>query len=130
MEQKRTDRRRVNQPVGEDRRVMGKPDRRRCPQCGSSVRQAVEHAPGGTLTRRFCTKCGWKALSRQVDEAKLKSLAGFEMTVHGSAKKALLELEPDFLKAAKLKPGDTVELKAIYTPGGKSVLSWVLRKMD
>ena len=130
MEKERSERRKVNQPVGAERRRASSADRRRCPKCGSSLRQAVEHAPGGTLTRIFCTKCDYKTSSRQVDEGRIKALAGFEMTVSGSSKRAYLELEGDFLKAAKIRPGDTVELKAIYTPGSDRVLTWVLKKLD
>jgi hypothetical protein len=129
VEKARKERRRVNQAVGQDRRG-GRQDRRRCPECGSTVRQAVEAAPGGTLTRRFCTKCGWKSSSRQVDEERIKALAGFELTVMGTPRRAVLPLDDDFVRAAKIKPGDTLELKAVYVPGTDTVLTWVLRKMD
>jgi hypothetical protein len=39
-------------------------------------------------------------------------------------------LEPDFMKAARLLPGDKVELKAVYIPGTETVLTWVLSKLD
>ena len=130
MEKRKTERRKVNQAVGAEHRGRAA-DRRRCPECGSSIRTAREPAPGGTLERRYCTKCHWQASSRQVDESHLKALTGFEMTVHGAGKKAILELEPDFMKAAGLKLGDTLELKAVYAPGRKgSPLSWVLSKLD
>jgi hypothetical protein len=129
MEKERKERRRVNQAVGKERRSSAA-DRRRCPQCGSSVNQSVENAPGGTLTRRYCTKCSWKTSSRQVDEARIKALAGFELTVQGTQRRAVVELEPDFLKVAGLLPGDTLELKAIYVPGTDTVLTWVLKKIE
>jgi len=119
----------VNQAVGEERR-RGKDDRRRCPDCGSTLKQSVERAPGGTLTRRFCTKCAWKSTSRQVDEERIKALAGFELTVQGTQRSAVLPLDRDFVRAAGLKPGDTLELKAVYVPGTDTVLTWVLRKME
>jgi ribosomal protein S27AE len=125
----RKDRRKVNQAVGADKR-LGRADRRRCPNCGSTVRQFVEAAPGGTVTRLYCTKCEWKMVSRQVDEERIKALAGFELTVHGSVKRAMLELDADFMKAAQLLPGDKLELKAIYVPGTETVLTWVLRKLE
>jgi len=130
MEKRNAERRKVNQAVGDERRGRAA-DRRRCPECGSSVRSARESAPGGTLERRYCTKCKWQASSRQVDESRLKALTGFELTVHGAGKKAILELEADFLKLAGLALGDTVELKAVYAPGKKgSPLRWMLSKMD
>lgn len=125
----RKERRRVNQAVGNEKR-QDRPDRRRCPQCGSTVRHFVEAAPGGTVTRLYCSKCDWKAVSRQVDEERIKALAGFELTVQGSARRAVLELPPDFMKASRLLPGDKVELKAIYVPGTDTVLTWVLSKLD
>lgn len=125
----RKDRRRVNQPVGADRRGKAA-DRRRCPKCGSTLRQGTENASGGTLTKAYCTKCDFKAVSRQVDETRIKALAGFEIPVQGSARRAMLQLDEDFLRAARLGPGDTVELKAIYVPGTDTVLTWVLRKME
>ena len=124
----RKDRRKVNQAVGAEKR-RARVDRRRCPNCGSAMNQAVEKAPGGTRTRLYCTKCDFEADSRQVDEANIKALAGFEMTVQGTARHAILALDKDFLAAAKLKPGDSVELKAIYVPGTDTVLTWVLSKM-
>jgi ribosomal protein S27AE len=131
MEKRTRERRKVNQAVGDERRGKAV-DRRRCPQCGSSVRSHAEHAPGGSLQRRYCTKCGWEEKTRQVDESRLKALAGFELTLHGSMKKAILELEPDFLKASGFTPGDTLELKAIYAPGKdkKNPISWVLKKTE
>ena len=129
MEKRQTERRKVNQAIGAERRDR-QPDRRRCPECGSSIRSSREAAPGGTRERRYCTKCPWQASTRQVDEARLKALAGFELTVQGAGKKAVLELEPDFLKAAGLKQGDTLELKAVYAPGKAGrPLSWVLSKL-
>jgi ribosomal protein S27AE len=124
----RKDRRKVNQAVGAEKR-RARVDRRRCPRCGSAMNQAVEKAPGGTLTRLYCTKCDYEADSRQVDESSIKALAGFELTVQGSPRHAILPLPPDFLKAAQLAPGTTVELKAIYVPGTDTVLTWVLSKM-
>jgi len=132
-QQKKRDgeRRKVNQAVGDEKRGKAA-DRRRCPKCGSSVRSSSEPAPGGTLQRRYCSKCGWEQRSRQIDESRLKALAGFELTLHGSMKKAILELDGDFLKASGFTPGDTVELKALYAPGKDkgSPISWVLKKME
>ena len=130
MEKRNTERRKVNQAVGADRRGRGA-DRRRSPECGSSIRKARAAAPGGTQERRYCTKCPWQATSRQVDEARLKALTGFEMTIHGAGRQAILDLEPDFMKVAGLKLGDTLELKAVYAPGKKgSPLGWVLSKLE
>lgn len=130
MEKRSRERRKVNQAIGDDKRGQSA-DRRRCPQCGSTVRSATEPAPGGTLLRRYCSKCSWEQRTRQIDELRLKALAGFELTVHGSMKKAIIELEPDFLKVSGLTPGDTLELKALYAPGkDKSPMSWVLKKME
>ncbi len=124
----RRDRRKVNQAVGADRR-KGAAERRRCPDCGSSLSQSVVKAPGGTLTRVYCTKCDYRSESRQVDEERLHSLAGFEFMVESGSRGAFLELDRDFLKAARLKPGDRLELKPVYSPGGDSVLTWVLRRL-
>jgi len=131
MERRSLERRKVNQAVGDERRGKAA-DRRRCPKCGSTVRSNTEGAPGGTLLRRYCTKCGWEQRTRQIDEERLKALAGFELTLHGSMKKAILELEPDFLKASGWTPGDTIEVKALYAPGkgGKAPLSWVMKRME
>lgn len=131
MEKRTRERRKVNQATGEERRGKAV-DRRRCPQCGSAVRSHSEHAPGGTLLRRYCTKCAWQQQSRQIDESRLKALAGFELTLHGSMKKAILELDGEFLKASGFTPGDTLELKAIYAPGktNSNPISWVLKKLE
>jgi hypothetical protein len=129
MEKRSTERRKVNQAVGSDRRGKA-PDRRRCPECGSSIRTSRQAAPGGTVEKRYCTKCSWQASSRQVDESRLKALTGFEMTIHGTGLRGLLDLDPDFMRVAGLVPGDHVELKAVYAPGKKgSPLSWVLSKV-
>jgi hypothetical protein len=127
-ERRGKERRKVNQVVGKDMRGKAQ-DRRHCPECGSSVRQSMEPAPGGTLTIRYCTKCDWNQRYRQVDEAQLMALAGFEMQLQGAGKKVILELPPEFLKAAGLKATDHVELKALYTPGGSEHFRWVLRRL-
>jgi ribosomal protein S27AE len=128
MEKSRKDRRRVNQAVGAEKR-RGRVDRRRCPKCGSTMSQSVEKAPGGTMTRLYCTKCEFETDSRQVDEASFKALAGFEFVVQGTPRQPMIALDPDFLKIARLKPGDMVELKAVYVPGTETVLTWVFSKM-
>jgi hypothetical protein len=131
MEQRSGERRKVNQAVGAERRGRVA-DRRRCPQCGSAVRSHTEERPGGSELTRYCTKCSWKERTRQVDEDRLKALAGFELTVHGVGRKAVLELEPDFLRVSGIRPGDTLELKPLYAPGkGKDVpLHWVLKRLE
>lgn len=131
MEKRVHERRRVNQTIGDEKRGKAV-DRRRCPQCGSAVRSHSEPAPGGTLTRRYCTKCAWQHQSRQIDESRLKALAGFELQLHGSMKKAILELDAEFLKASGFTPGDTLELKAVYAPSKTNAnpISWVLKKLD
>ncbi|MGH7441911.1 MAG: hypothetical protein ACREKE_04470, partial [bacterium] len=124
MAEQRRDRRKVNQAVGPERRGAGH-ERRSCPDCGSIMRQGIVRAPGGTMTRLYCTKCDFQSDSRQVDEDRLKALAGFEMSVQGNSHGAFLELDRDFLKVAGLKLGDGVELKPVYTPGKDAVLTWV-----
>lgn len=121
----------MNQPVGDDKR--GKvADRRRCPQCGSGVRSHADERPGGSELTRYCTKCGWKKVTRQVDEDRMKALAGFELPVHAAGRKAVLELDKDFLRVSGIRPGDTVELKALYAPGKdkENPISWVLKRME
>ncbi len=131
MEKRTRERRKVNQAIGSERRGKAA-DRRRCPQCGSAVRSNSEAAPGGSLLIRYCTKCDWQQRTRQIDETRLKALAGFELTLHGSMKKAILELDAEFLKASGFTPGDTLELKALYAPGKDKAnpISWVLKKLD
>lgn len=128
MEQRRTERRKVNQAVGEDKRGKAK-DRRSCPQCGSAVLSHSEPFPGGSITRRYCNRCGWRALSRQLDEERLRLLAGSEAAVVGTAGKPLLELSASFLKAARLKVGDHIEIKPLYTPDAEQPLTWVMKKI-
>lgn len=129
MEKRSAEWRKVNQAVGSEQRGKAK-DRRSCPQCGSSVRSHSEPYPGGTVTRRYCNACGWKAVSRQLDESRLKLLAGMEAEIIGHASKPLLQLGKDFMKAAKLKVGDSIEMKPLYTPESKQKMAWVLRKID
>ena len=124
-----SERRKVNVPMGDERRGKGK-DRRRCPKCGSSIQSHAEPMPGGTRTTLFCNSCNWKAESRQIDEDKMQSLLGFEAPVVGTAQKPLLELNKAFSKASGIKPGDTVEIKPIYTPGSDKALSWIVKKIE
>lgn len=130
MRERQKDRRRVNVATGSDRRKRASDDRRACPQCGSKVRTDVSTLKDGTVTTRHCDKCGWKAVSKQVDEDRLGAMAGFEMQVLGTQKRPLLLLDPAFLRLAQAKPGDTLEVKAIYTPGAKRPFSWIMKKMD
>lgn len=122
------DRRKVNVPVGDDKRGTGK-DKRKCPQCHSSLQSSVQNFEGGTWTTTFCVRCDYRAKSRQVDEGRMKSLLGFEGMVVGTVKKPMLELDPDFLKFAKVKPGDTLEVKPLFTPGAESEVSWIVKKI-
>ncbi len=130
MRERQKDRRRVNVATGKERRKLESDDRRACPQCGGKVHTAVKIMKDGSVTTRHCDKCEWKAVSKQVDEDKLKALAGFEMKVLGSAKRPLLLLDPAFLRLAQTKTGDTIEVKAIYTPGLKRPFGWVMKKME
>jgi hypothetical protein len=128
VEKRKTERRKVNQAVGDERRGSAK-DRRSCPQCGSTVRSHSRSILGGSITHRYCSKCHWKAVSRQVDEETLVELAGLEAEVVGTAQRPMLQLNANFLKAAKLKIGGHVRLKPIYTPGAQAQLQWILKKM-
>jgi hypothetical protein len=123
------ERRKANQVAPKERRGH-KPDRRRCPDCGSSVRTLTEAFPGGTVTKRYCSKCHWKQTSRQMDVERIRSLIGFETEIHGSLKRPILELDPDLLKAAGWNLKDTLELKPLYTPGAGQTLAFVLKKVE
>jgi hypothetical protein len=127
MRQPSTDRRKVNVAVGDDKRGTGK-DKRKCPQCHSALQTAVMPFEGGTWTTTFCTKCDYKAKSKQVDEARMKTLLGFEGMIVGTVKKPMLELDSVFLKFSGLKPGDTLEVKPLFTPGADSEISWIVKK--
>jgi hypothetical protein len=129
MRQPKSDRRKVNVPTGGERRSVGK-DKRHCPNCHSALQSSIEAFAGGTYTTTFCTKCDYKAMSKQIDEDRMRSLLGFEAEVLGNARKPMLELSAEFLKASGIKPGDTLELKPIFTPGSKKQLSWVLKKIE
>lgn len=130
-ERRRTERRKaVQTPATERRRVA--PDRRRCPDCGSSVRSMPESIPGGggSIVLRYCTKCHWKEKSKRVDIDHVRALLGFEAEIHGNAKKPFLELSPELLKAAGWSLKDTLELKPLYTPGAEKSLAFVLKKVE
>ena len=128
MPEKKQERRKVNVATGAERRGTQK-DRRRCPDCGSSVRQNAVSIPGGTRTTVYCTSCEWKLESKQVDEEKMQQLLGFEAMVLGDLRKPLLELQPKFLKVAGLKPGDMMSIEPLYAPGAGKSLVWVLKKV-
>ncbi len=121
----REERRRVNVPVAVEQRHGA--EKRHCPECGSSLQQSVKAVPGGAITRIYCTKCEFAAESRQVDEDRLRALLGFQAAVLGSPDRPWLELPPDFLKVAGLKPGDPVFIEPIYTPGSAEAFKWVLK---
>jgi hypothetical protein len=121
------DRRRVNVPVGDERRGSGK-DKRKCPECHSALQSSVLPFAGGSWTVTYCTKCDYRVRSKQVDEGRMRQILGFEGMVVGSARKPLLELDPDFLKISGIKPGDTLEVKPLFTPGADQEISWVVKK--
>jgi ribosomal protein S27AE len=127
-EKRRTERRKANQVPPREKRGHA-PDRRRCPACGSSVRTLHESLLGGSVTRRYCSKCQWKEDSRQMDVEHVRALLGFETQIFGTAKKPMLELSPELLKAAGWSLKDTLELKPLYTPGAEKSLSFVLKKI-
>jgi len=120
------DRRKVNVPVGDDKR-KGRKDTRKCPMCGSSLQQSIRKLGGGSVTVTFCTKCEYKVESRQIDEDRLKARLGFDAEVLSGGKKYLLEVTLDFIQLAGLKAGDTVRIEPIYAPGQKKPLKWVLK---
>jgi hypothetical protein len=128
-EPQRRERRLLNLPVGEERRQKSA-DRRRCPECGSTVRQDVQKTPEGSLTLSYCSKCEWRIQSRQLDAERVRALAGFELQVVGGPQRSHIDLEPALLKVTGWVSGDRLELKAIYTPDGESAFSWVVRKVD
>jgi hypothetical protein len=110
------DRRKVNVPVGDDKRGTGK-DKRKCPECHSALQNSVQHFEGGTWTTTFCVRCPYRTKSKQIDEGRMVEVLGFESLLVGTVKKPLLELNPKFLKMAGVKPGDTLEVKPLFTPG-------------
>lgn len=122
------DRRKVNVPVGNDARGTGK-DKRKCPDCHSALQSSVMPFAGGTWTTTFCTKCDWRQKSKQVDEGRMRQILGFEGMVIGTAKKPMLELDADFLKFSGVKPGDTLEVKPLFTPGADVEISWIVKKI-
>jgi len=130
-ERRRLERRKASQVPAAERRGQA-PDRRRCPLCGSSVRSSHEPLPGGgaDIVRRYCTKCSWKESSKRVDLDRVRALLGFEAQIHGSAKRPILELDPDLLKAAGWSLKDHLELKPLYTPGAEQSLAFVLKKIS
>ena len=130
-ERRNTERRKAAQvPATERRRVA--PDRRRCPDCGSSVRSSHEDVlgGGGSIVLRYCTKCTWKESTKRVDVDRVRALLGFEAQIHGSQKRPILELSTDLLRAAGWDLKDTLELKPLYTPGAPKSLAFVLKKID
>ena len=128
-EKRASERRKANQIAAKERRGHDA-DRRRCPDCGSSLRTLSEAFPGGTLTRRYCSKCEWKQTSRQMDIDRVRSIIGFETEIFGTVKKPMLELSPELLKAAGWNLKDTLELKPLYTPGSDKSLTFVLKKVE
>jgi ribosomal protein S27AE len=128
-EKRQVERRKANQVTAKEKRGHA-PDRRRCPDCGSAVRTHSRAVKGGTVTRRYCSKCHWQESSRQVDTDHVQVLLGFESRIFGTAKQPLLELNPALLKAAGWSLDDTLELKPLYTPGAERSLSFVLKKID
>lgn len=123
-----TDRRKVNVPVGDDKRGTGK-DNRKCPSCHSTLQSSVQAFEGGTWTTTFCIRCDYRSKSKQINEGRMQEILGFENMVVGTAKKPLLELDPKFLKISGIKPGDTVEVKPLFTPGSKQEISWIVKKV-
>jgi hypothetical protein len=121
------DRRKINVPIGQDKRGTAK-DKRKCPECHSALQTSIQPYAGGTWTTVFCTKCEYSVRSKQVDEGRMREILGFEATIVGTTKKPLLELDTDFLKFSGLKPGDTLEVKPLFTPGADAEISWVIKK--
>lgn len=122
------DRRKVNVPTADDKRGTGK-ESRKCPDCHSGLQQSIQQFPGGTWTVIYCTKCSYKSKSKQIDEDRMRQLLGFEGNIVGTLKKPLLELDPDFLKFAGVKPGDSLEVKPVFTPGADHAIQFILKKI-
>jgi hypothetical protein len=123
-----TDRRKVNVPVGDDKRGTGK-DKRQCPLCHSALQNSVQSFEGGTWTTTYCVRCEYRSKSKQIDEGRMQSLLGFEAMLVGTTKKPMLELHPQFLKFSGAKPGDTLEVRPLFTPGGDAEISWIVKKI-
>ena len=128
-EDARSDRRKVNSPVGDDQRGIRK-ERRKCPECGSVLHAGVKELDGGTLTTVFCGRCNWKMESKQIDEQKVQELLTWELTIVGNEDRPLLELDPEFLQASTLKIGDHLEIKPVVHPGLRPSLDWLIKKIE
>ncbi len=126
---RKVERRKANLATAVERRGnIG--ERRKCPECGSELKTAVDTVVGGTITRTFCTKCLWRESNRQVDMEHIRLTLGYEVQISGSDKNPVLELDPDILKAAGWELRDTIEIKPLYTPGAGRSLTFVLKKIE
>lgn len=119
------DRRRVNLGVGVDRRGT-KDERRRCPQCGNELWQAVKKIPTGTRTVIACIKrgCGWSTKSNQIDSKVLTLKLKWDLPIEKMGASYVVEIPKPVMRALDLQGGDSLTLNPLTLPVGSLKMRW------
>jgi len=120
------DRRQLNVQVSVEKRRPGGRERRRCPECGGPLEQAVRKLAGATVTASTCAACGWSRSSRQTDAdvVVLKLTWPLEIEPHGGLLAAVLP--PELSSALKARAGDQLILAPLTSPLGSMPMKWSL----
>jgi hypothetical protein len=120
------DRRQLNVPTTAERRHQGGRERRRCPACGTFLKQAVRTLKGGTVTASTCPSCGWSKSSRQTDANVLLLKLTWPLTLESHDGGLAAVLPPELAAALKAKSGDAWELAPLTSPLGSLPMQWTL----
>lgn len=119
------DRRQLNVNVGKERRGSA-PERRKCPECGSKLDQAIRRLAGGSVTVLECAKCGWTRASRQTDADVLLLKMTWALPLDAKAGGLVATLPPELSDALKARPGDELVISPLTSPLGSLAMKWSL----
>lgn len=119
------DRRQLNVSVHKERRGSAK-DRRKCPECGSPVDQAVRRLAGGSVTVLECAQCGWTRASRQTDADVLMLKLTWTLPLEAKGGGLVAQLPPELADALKAKAGDELVINPVTSPLGSLPMQWSL----
>ena len=120
------DRRQINKSASTERRGK-KPDRRRCPDCQSSLITSLRRVAGGTVTTVRCSSCDWSRSSRQTDLKTLMAKLTWSMPLEKTSAGYSLPFPHELARSLGLKAGDEFVLEPLTSPLGKQAMKWALK---
>jgi hypothetical protein len=119
------DRRQINVKTPLDKRGTGT-ERRRCPDCGSSLQSSTKTVAGGSVITLSCTRCDWTHSSRTTDADVLMTRMSWALPLEKKGGGLQVAFPSELAEALKLKAGDSLLLRPLTLPVGSLPMRWAL----